>query len=118
MKLSNDQTSLEGLTMLGREAVALLSAGNLAGLAARFGYALAYGRDPEIALRADLNQHLSRESSEWSGDEVQVKYFKPDRTNLFAVVECRCRVSNRLVPMQLIVSVKGDEKHVMIEGIG
>ena len=47
-----------------------------------------------------------------------VKYFKPNRANLFAVVECVFSTSEGCpILVELIVSSSGEDKHVTLEEV-
>ncbi len=54
MKLLATQTDETSLAAFGEEAQALLACHDYAGLASRFGYALAYDRPPAAAIEADF----------------------------------------------------------------
>lgn len=90
------------------------------GLANRFGYALSYDREPATAIEADF---LRAAASPYrvATDEhpsIAVKYFKPNSTGLFAVVECTVPIAERAaVLLELIVAGKGEEKHIALEDI-
>lgn len=90
------------------------------GLVRRFGYALAFDRAPAAAIEADF---LSAVASPHSvrGDippPTVVKYFEPNDTGLFAVVECIVPVApGEAVFLALIVTERGDEKHITLEDI-
>jgi hypothetical protein len=110
------------LAASGVEALRLLCDGNIAGLADRFGYALAYQREPARAIRDDLQFRLA----ELGATSLQppldptpkIKYFKPNDTSLLAVVECLALTDNgtRLL-VELIVTGSDAEKHVTLEDI-
>ena len=123
MKLLLDQADEASLLRFGREAVSLLEKRDFELLANRFGYALAFGRSPVVAIESDFQSCLSefRASSEPRSavpPSMGVKYFKPNGANLFAVVEC---VFNTLegcsILAELIVSSSGEDKHVTLEEV-
>jgi len=90
------------------------------GLVNRFGYARAFDRDPAAAIEDDyFSAAASPLEVEPNEDfRVTVKYFKPNSTGLFAVVECIVPVAERAaVLLELIVTGKGDEKHIAMEDI-
>ncbi len=90
---------------------------NYAGLANRFGYALAYDRAPAAAIEADF---LSAVASpcKVAHPPIAVRYFAPNDTGLFAVVECTVPVADgAAVLLELIVTGKGEEKHITVEDI-
>ena len=86
---------------MGVEALHLLCSGNIAALADRFGYALAYDREPATAIKDDLRfclEQLGSSSLELPLDPAsKVEYFKPNDTGLLAVVECLARTKYRWV---------------------
>lgn len=121
MKLDRhaDATSLSAL---GAEAVRLLCSEDINGLARRFGYALAFDREPALAIREDLRSCLAevRAASVVSAPKhtPTVKYLEPNDSGLFAVVECEALTDNGAkVLVELIVTDKQGEKHVTLEQI-
>ena len=54
MKLLPDQADEASLLLLGREAVSLLEKRDFELLADHFGYALAFGRSPLVAIEGDF----------------------------------------------------------------
>ena len=54
MKLLPAQTDEKSLAAFGKEASTMLMRRDYSGLANRFGYALAYERDPALAIEADF----------------------------------------------------------------
>jgi hypothetical protein len=110
------------LAALGVEALRLLYDGNIADLAARFGYALAYQREPARAIQDDLKlclAELGASSLQAPLDpEPKVKYFEPNDTGLLAVVECLALADNgSRVLIELIVAGNDAETHVTLEDI-
>jgi hypothetical protein len=110
------------LSALGAEAVRLLCSEDINGLAGRFGYALAFDREPALAIREDLRSCLAEVQA---GSVVgapkhtpTVKYLEPNDSGLFAVVECEAITDNGAkVLVELIVTDKQGEKHVTLEQI-
>lgn len=89
-------------------------------LANRFGYALAYDRAPAAALETDfLNAVASpRNVVSDTHPSIVVKYFAPNDTGLLAVVECTVPVAaGASVLLELIVTGKGEERHITVEDI-
>lgn len=122
MKITGDQTGSRSLAELGSLAVQLLCAGDFPGLAQQFGYALAYDRDPASAIREELGLTFAEIGASSLGpppDTVpSVSYFKPNDTGLFALVEQRIPTDgNGNVLLELIVSVHGADKHVVLEQV-
>jgi hypothetical protein len=53
-----------------------------------------------------------------AGEGIRVKYFEPNKSNLVAVVECDCFVSQRFpILLELIVSSGRDGFHIMVEDV-
>jgi hypothetical protein len=120
MKLLRTQTDEASLAAFGKEASSMLMHHNYSGLADRFGYALAYGRVPAAAIEADFVSAVASPLKAASGDDpsIAVKYFAPNDTGLFAVVECTVPVANgAAVLLELIVTGKEEERHITVEGI-
>jgi hypothetical protein len=115
-----DTTSLAAL---GAEAVRLLCSGNISTLASRFGYALAYGREPAAAIQEDLRSCLSELRSASLAPTLEhpaatVKYFDPNDSGLLAVVECLALAENGAgVLVELVVTGNESERHVTLEQI-
>ena len=122
MKLLPTQTDAASLSAFGEEARALLMRQDYAGLASRFGYALAYDRPLVAAIEADFMSAAASPIPVASGaylpPAITVKYFSPNTTGLFAVVECPVPVAeNAAVLLELIVTGRGEEKHITVEDI-
>ena len=120
MKLSPAQTDENTLAQFGAEASGLIKSHNFSRLAERFGYALAYGREIAQAIEKDFEQCLAeaKEVSNQLPPSIQVKYFKPNSTHLFALVECITPVTKNIsVLIELIVTGDGEEKHIALEQI-
>jgi hypothetical protein len=110
------------LSALGAEAVSLLCSKDISGLAKRFGYALAFDREPSVAIEEDLRVCLAdaRASSLIPGPKhtPTVKYLEPNDSGLFAVVEAVALADNGAkVLVELIVTDKQGDKHVTLEQI-
>lgn len=122
MKLLPTQLDEASLSAFGEEARALLVRHDYAGLANRFGYALAYDRPPAVAIEADFMSAAASPIIVASGASlppvITVKYFSANTTGLFAVVECPVPVADKAaVLLELIVAGKGEEKHISVEDI-
>lgn len=123
MKLSPSEASEEVLVQQGRVLIALLKKGDFGSVAERFGYALAFDKDPAVAIQDELNSCVAEfqgrkllETS--SAESVMVKYLKPNESNLFAVVECGFEGAQGCpVLAELIVTVNGEERHVCLEQV-
>lgn len=119
MKLQPSETNEKSLAQFGKEAASYIESGNFEALAKRFGYALAYGRDCALAIQEDFEKCLLEAAWPSAGHEesILVKYFNPNSTRLFAVVECVVPIgSGKTVLAELIVS-GSDEKHISLEEI-
>jgi hypothetical protein len=122
MKITDDDTDLKSLELLGRQATALLRSGDFAALAKRFGYAAAFERDPAFAIREDLLSSLTGLGAAGLGAPPavppSVSYFKPNDDGLFALVEQRVPTDNGShVLLELIVTSRGPDKYVVLEQI-
>ncbi len=120
MKLLPSQIDEVSLSAFGEEARALLIQRNYSGLADRFGYALAYNRTPSEAVEADFLSAAASPYKVESGihQPITVKYFKPNDTGLYAVVECTVLIADgAAVLLDLIVAGRGGEKHITLEDI-
>ncbi|TWT19432.1 hypothetical protein FQY83_13890 [Luteimonas marina] len=122
MKIMDGQTDVSSLADLGSVAVRLLCSGDFTALATQFGYALAYDRDPAVAIREELALSLSDLGASTLGpppDQLpSVSYFEPNDTRLFALVEQYIPTDRTgHVLLELIVSSQGADKHVVLEQI-
>lgn len=120
MKLLPTQTDEASLSAFGEEALALLIQRDYLGLANRFGYALAYGLSPSDAIEADFMSAVASPLPLTLGAymPIVVKYFSPNETGLFAVVECSIPLTDgTAVLLELIVAGSEGEKHITLEGI-
>ena len=120
MKLTSTQIDVKSLSAFGEEARAMLMRHDYSGLANRFGYALAYDRAPSAAIEADFLFAVAspHKVESCARPQVVVKYFAPNDTGLFAVVECTVPVADgATVLLELIVAGKGEEKHITVEDI-
>src|SRR4051812_3939686 len=113
MKLVPEQLDDDSLLGFGREVVSLLEKGDFGALADSFGCALAFGRDPAVAVETDLQSCLSEfsalaELGPAVPPSMVAKYFKPNRANLIAVVECVFHTSAGCpILAELVVSSSG-----------
>jgi len=119
MKLLPGQTDEGVLASFGKETSAMLMH-DYVSLARQFGYALAYGREPAAAIEEDYQQAAATpfEATPDTFSTVKVKYFTPNSTGLFAVVECVVHVAEKsAVLLELIVTGHEEEKNITIEDI-
>jgi hypothetical protein len=108
------------LTQLGKEASSLVDKRDFSALADRFGYALSYGRNPAKAIENDFLQCIAEAESPSSNtvQSIQVKYFKPDDSQFYALVECIVPVAHdSAVLVELVVFDKDEAKHITLEQI-
>jgi hypothetical protein len=123
MQLLESQTNASSLSAFGAEAVGLLCSGEFRALADRFGYALAFDREPAKAIEEDLATCLAEiQSNVFAPSNARpsatVKFFKPNATGLFAVVECPVPTENGAqLLVELIVTLAREHKHVTLEQI-
>jgi hypothetical protein len=100
----------------------MLCAGDFASLTQKFGYALAYDRDPSAALAQDVSSCLDEVGAIAvagpSKAPNRVSYFKGNDTGLFALVECDVLADTGAeLLLELIVSSKGGDRYVTLEQI-
>ena len=118
--LLTSQTDDVSLSALGDEARIMLMRHDFSGLANRFGFARAFGRAPSEAIEAAY-LHAAASPHKVASVEhlpISVRYFKPNSTGLFAVVECTVPLyDGAAVQLDLIVTGNGHEKDICIEDI-
>jgi hypothetical protein len=122
MQIVDGQTDEATLATNGYEAVQLLRSGEIGILAARFGYALAFDREIEIAIREDLAKCLGKLESPGLAPSIEfgreVKFFQPNDAGLFALVVCVVpTINGKDVLVELIVTSNGPDKYVTLEDI-
>ena len=120
MKLLPKQTDESSLASFGKEAAAMLIQRDYESLASRFGYALAYGRELAAAIEEDYERATATpiEINPNTLSSVKVKYFNPNTSGLFAVVECVVPVAGKSpVLLELVVTGSSEEKHITVENI-
>ena len=120
MQIADDQTAESSLAALGAEAAQLLCAGDIPALAARFGYALAFDREPVAAIREDLASCLAELQAtgfaQGHKHAVTVRYFEPNDSSIFALIECLApTIDGPGVQLELVVTLAGTNKHVTLE---
>lgn len=114
------QLDVASLTAQGEAARQLLVGGEVDALAQRYGYALAGGREPADAIRADtLEALVSVGATGFSPDPAltRVSYVHQAASGLFALIEVQIPVdSGKTILLELVVS--GDMPlHVTLEQI-
>jgi hypothetical protein len=122
MEISGNQLEEASLAAFGTEALQYLATGNIAALAERFGYALAFNQDPVNAIQRDLASSLTSVGASWLAPAdtraPRVGYFKPNDTGLFALIEGHAPTNNgKAVLVELVVTGNEAEKHLTLEQI-
>ncbi len=123
MKLLPKQTNEASFLRFGTEVISLLEKRDFQSLADRFGYALAFGRNPAFAIEGDFQSCIAefRALSEQRAPlppSMAVKFFKPNSANLFAVVECVFTATDDCpILAELIVTSSGENKHITLEQV-
>jgi hypothetical protein len=110
----------DSLVKIGAEAVALFAKRDFQGLANRFGYAMAFDRDPALAIAADLESALSRgeERAEQDEPSITVKYFKSNSLELIALVECVMLFDTKVpILIELIVNSLDEGMNIYLEDV-
>ncbi|WP_114238793.1 hypothetical protein [Dyella sp. C9] len=122
MRINEGQMDRQALARFGEEAIALLKAGDFVALAARFGYALAYGREPAKAMESDLIACLSEDEGSPGpmNPSIAIKYYDAqavESIGVSAAIECTTRLAhNSAILLALVVTGSGEEHHVSLEG--
>jgi hypothetical protein len=91
-----------------------------AGLADRFGYVLAHERELAAAIEADFITAAASPHNEAPKESpsIELTYFKPNGTNLFAAVNCTVSIGAAAsIFLSLSVTEIGDDKYVTLEDI-
>jgi hypothetical protein len=123
MELTESQTDRTSLERFGQEAAAFLRNGDFGALANRFGYAMAYGREPVFAIEADLNSVPPDNAvvPEVIAPSIAIKYFNADAmesTGLVAAVECITHLADgQAIEFTLVVTGKGSGRYITLEGV-
>lgn len=100
----------------------MLCAGEFSALADQFGYALAFGREPAVAIHEDLLASLSdlgaSSLDDTAGSVPSVRYFAANDARLIAVIEQTLPADNaREVLLELVVIGDGAEQFLSLEQI-
>lgn len=122
MQIVDGEIDEAALANIGSEAARLLRSGEISTLAARFGYAVAFGREVEAAIREDLADCLDRLGSPGFSLDIEIgrefKFFSPNDIGLFALVACVVStIDGKNVLVELIVTSKGPNRSVTLEDI-
>lgn len=123
MQINNGSVDEAALKAIGRDAVRLLCSGDMTTLASRFGYATALGRGAAAAIQEDLVECLEQIGTSGLACELElnyeVKFFAPNASNLFALIECVIPVKDGSggVLVEVIVTLNGIDKYATLEQI-
>lgn len=122
MQITNSQIDDAALKAIGQDVAHLLCAGEVDALAARFGYAVALGRGPATAIREDLAECLGQVGAIGLARNLEfgcdVKFFAPNSSNLFAIVECVIPAVNGAdVLVEIAVTSDGNNRYATLEQI-
>lgn len=124
MKLLPAQTDEASLLRLGEEVVSLLEKRDFHSAADRFGYAVALGRSPAGAIEEELGRCIAEYRAAAGGrhsvlPSMAVKYFKPNDSGLFAVVECVFVTSEGcpILAELIAISSSAGDIHVFLEEV-
>ena len=122
MQISEFQMDRQSLEQFAQEAASLLQNGNFAVLAERFGYALAYGREPALAIEADLsNRLLEMGFADRQAGYIDIKYFNVEATKstgLAAAIDCLTFLAgDSKVQFSLVVTAKGVDRYITLESV-
>ena len=120
MQITSAQRDVRSLEALGAEARRCLCAGDIESLHRHFGYALAFDRDPVIAIGEDLAVVLAEIGAarlECANQEVpRVSYIKVNDIGLIGIIESVIPTNNgKSVLLELIITTVGTETHVTFE---
>jgi hypothetical protein len=122
MKAALSALNESDLGQIGVEATRLITSGDFEALHARFGYAIALGREPVTAIAQDLNSALAAVGATGLGDpasaRIASKTFEPNDIGLCGFVECLVPTTNgRFVLLELVLSATGSVGHVTLEQV-
>lgn len=123
MKLLQNQVDNNQFSRLGEELVLLFEKRDFSSIADRFGYALAYGRDPAKAIEEELLSCVSAfqrlpQPQDVVSPSIVVKRFTDTNLSLVAVIECHFFMAGGCpVLAELIVTGKGEDKYVSLEQV-
>lgn len=121
MRISESQMDKRSLEQFAQEAASLLQHGNFVALAERFGYAMAYGREPASAIEADLSIRLQERGSPGQLPFVDIKYFNEEATKstgLVAAIDCAAHLAgDAAVQYSLVVTRKDSDRYISLESV-
>ena len=123
MQISDSQTDKASLAKFGVEALRLIHSGRFTELAHCFGYALAFDREPSLAIEEDLATCLADLDTTGfepltEDPELSVQYFERNETGLLGVVVGELpAMGGRKILVELIVSSRGNDMYLTLEQI-
>lgn len=92
MQLLPQQQNVDALRVLASEGINLLATGQFELLVERYGYALAFGRNPVDAVRMDLAKALSDMSEnnllQVEPNDLQVIIYQENESGLCGAIDC------------------------------
>ncbi|MFL6657466.1 MAG: hypothetical protein ACJ8GW_05300 [Massilia sp.] len=122
MQIVDEKLDVAALKAIGWDVVQLLRAGQIKALAGRFGYALAFGRELEAAIREDLAECLGQigadDFASHAKCDYEVKFFELNSSNLIALVECVIPANNgNEVLAEVVITSDGRKRYATLEQI-
>jgi hypothetical protein len=122
MQLLPHQRHLSALRDLVCEALELLTSGQLELLVERYGYAMAFERNPVCAVRADLAEALQEAVGSAlltvASTELPVVYYQENDTGLRAAIDCAVpSLGGRCVWISFVVAGNETEQFLTLEDI-
>ncbi len=122
MKAALSDLNESNLDRIGDSATRLITSGDFAALHARFGYAIALGREPTAAIAQDLDSALVDVGAAGLGNpantRINSKKFEPNSIGLCGLVECLIPTTNgKFVLLELAVTASGSVGHITLEQI-
>ncbi len=122
MKAALSSLNESDLDRIGDEATRFITSGDFEALHARFGYAIALGREPVAAIAQDLDSALADVGATGLGDPAKAriasKRFQPNESGLCGLVECLVPTTNdKFVLLELVLSATGSVGHITLEQV-
>jgi hypothetical protein len=121
MKISNEHVDEDSLAEMAIEAMHLLTSGDFSGLAERYGYTLAFGRQPSVAIAEDFSACLLElQAMSLSYSTVlhppKVTFLEENEAGIFATVEITAHTTNgRELLVEFVATYKGEDKYITLE---
>ena len=122
MKAALSALNESKLDRIGEEATRLITSGDFEALHARFGYAIAVGREPVAAIAQDLDSALADVGATGLGDPAKAriasKRFQPNEVGICGFVQCLVPTTNgKFVLLELVLSATGSVGHITLEQV-